>query len=52
MTTAEMIDKPGEFKQIHHAEERTTFAYDDLQVRSNEIRPLLWNRANRPIFGP
>jgi len=38
--------KPREFEQIRHTEERTMLANDHLGVRSDKIRPLLWNRAD------
>jgi hypothetical protein len=50
MTAAELIYKPGQFQQIRHAEERPMLAYDDLRVRSSEIRPLRWNRADGRII--
>ena len=49
-TCTELIDKPCEFEQIRHAEERTMLAYDDLRGWSDEIRPLLRNRADCPTI--
>ena len=48
--SAELIHKPRQFQQIRHAEERTMLAYDDLRVRSNEVRPLRRNGADRRII--
>lgn len=45
-----MAYKPRELEQIRYAEERTMLANDDLGVRNNEIRPLLWNRADCPVI--
>jgi hypothetical protein len=50
MTSADLIYKPYKFQQIRYAEQRTVLAYDNLWVRSNEIRPLLRNRTDRPII--
>ena len=46
ITSAQLIYQPCEFQQIRHAEERTLRADDDLRIRSHEIRPLRWNRAD------
>jgi hypothetical protein len=50
IASAQLLYQPGEFQQIRHAEERTLLADDDLRVRSNEIRPLRWNRADGSII--
>src|SRR5687767_1238164 len=47
---AKLLDQPCEFQQIRYAEERTLLADDELRVRSNEIRPLRWNRADSNII--
>jgi hypothetical protein len=43
---AQLLYQSGEFQQIRHAEERPLSADNDLRVRSHEIRPLRWNRAD------
>jgi hypothetical protein len=43
---AELLDQPGEFQQISHAEERLLSTDDNLGIRRHEIRPLRWNRAD------
>jgi len=50
MPAAELIYQPRQFQQIRHAEERTMLPYNDLRVRSNEIRPLRRNRADSRII--
>ena len=49
---AELFYQLCEFQQIRHAEKRTIPAYDDLRIRSNEIRPLRRNRADGDIIDP
>jgi hypothetical protein len=48
--SAELIYQSSEFQKIRQAEERTMFAYDDLRIRSHQIRPLRRNRADRRII--
>ena len=48
----ELIYQPCEFEQIGQTEKRSMLAYDDLRVRSNQIRPLRRNRANGRIVDP
>jgi hypothetical protein len=50
MTSADLVYKPYKFQQIRYAEQRTVLAYDNLWVRSNEIRPLLRNRTDCPVI--
>jgi hypothetical protein len=50
MTSAQLIYQPSKFQKIRHAEERTMLAYDHLRVRSNQVRPLWRNRADRRII--
>jgi len=45
------IYQASKFQQIHHAEWRPPLTHDDLGVRSDQIRPLWRNRANRSILG-
>jgi hypothetical protein len=46
LPSAQLLDQPDEFQQIRYAKERSLRAEDDFGVRSHEIRPLRWNRAN------
>ena len=50
--THRLASSMNQFQQIHHAQERTILAYDDLRIGSNEIRPLRRNRADRDIIDP
>ena len=40
----------GEFQQVSYAEQRPLPAQDDLGIRYNNVGPLRWNRANRPVI--
>ncbi len=50
VTSAELIDKPCKVQQIRHAEQRSMLAEDDFRIGSNQVRPLLRNRADRYII--
>lgn len=40
ITSCQLLDQPGEFHQIRHAEKRPLLADDEFQVRRHKIRPL------------
>jgi hypothetical protein len=46
ITFAQLLDQPGEFQQIRHAEERTLRAEDELRIRHRAIRPLRGNSTH------
>lgn len=50
LTPGELIDQPRKVQQIRHPEQRSMLAQDDLRIRSDQIRPLLRNRADRSII--
>ena len=45
------INQASKFQQVHHTEKRPPLTHDDLGIRSDQIRPLRRNRANRSNLG-
>ena len=50
ITSAELIYELCQCQQIRHTEDGTMLTYDDLRIRSHEIRPLGRNRADGHII--
>jgi len=46
VASAESLYQSSELHQVRNAEERALPTQGDLRLRSNEVRPLRWNRAN------